>query len=59
VLPALLDRLYISPSKENLKAFEAITQHPILSNFIHRLIYDATEFLPKLSKKQYIRGIRD
>ena len=59
MLPSLLDRLYISPSKENLKAFEAITQHPILSNYVHRLIYDAKEFLPKLSKKQYIREIRD
>jgi len=59
VLPALLDRPYISSPKETLKAFEAITQHPILSNYVHRLIYDAKEFLPKLSKKQYIREIRD
>ncbi len=34
----LFDQLYVSPRKEDLDVFESVTQHPILSNCVRRLI---------------------
>lgn len=49
--------MYVSSSKEDLEVFEAVTQHPTLSQYIRRLVYDGTEFLPKISKKQYVSEV--
>ena len=42
----LFDKIYVAPNKIDLEVFEAITQHPILSKCVRRLVYDGSEFLP-------------
>jgi len=53
----LFEEIYVSSAKDNLEAFEAIAQSPLLSSCVRRLRYDATEFIDCLSKQQYIREL--
>ena len=50
----LLEDLHISSVKPDLEAFESVAQNPLLSKHVKRLIYDATEFTPGLTKENYI-----
>lgn len=50
----LFDTIYVSSAKEDLEAFETVTQNPLLSNCVRHLKYDATEFLERPTKQQYI-----
>lgn len=50
---SLFDTLYVSPSKEDLDVFEAVTRHPTFSKHVRQLQYDATEFLVDYTKSQY------
>ena len=34
-----------------------MTQHPVINKCVRQLIYDAVEFPPKLSKKDYVREV--
>ena len=53
----LFDRIYIAPNKIDLEVFDAITQHPVLSKCVRHLVYDSSEFLPGLTKEDYLRGL--
>lgn len=49
--------IYISPSKEDIDVFEAITQHPVLSKCPRHLEYDGVEFLTDYSKDDFAKDI--
>lgn len=53
----LFAAISVSPNKEDLEVFEAITQHPQLSKFVRELTYDGSEFLLHLSKHQYLNQL--
>lgn len=53
----LFDVVYISPSKEDVDVFQAITQHPVLSKCPRHLEYDGAEFLTDYSKDKYAKDI--
>ena len=55
----LFDVIYISPSKEDVDVFKAITQHPVLSGCPRHLEYDGAEFLTSYSKDEFAIEIRD
>lgn len=55
--PLLFVNLSVSPNKEDLEVFEAITQHPQLSKFVRHLWYDGSEFLLHLSKTWYLHQL--
>ena len=55
--PLLFLNLSVSPNKEDLEVFEAITQHPQLSKFVRHLWYDGSEFLLHLSKTLYLERL--
>ena len=50
----LFANLSISPNKEDLQVFEAITNHPLLGKCVRHLWYNGSEFLLRLSKRQYL-----
>ena len=50
----LFVNLSVSPNKEDLEVFEAITRHPQLSKFVRHLWYDGSEFLLHLTKHWYL-----
>ena len=54
----LFDQLYVSPHKEDLDVFNSVTQHPILSNCVRRLIYDGAEFQLSYTLLDYYKDIR-
>ncbi len=54
----LFDVIYISPSKEDINVFEAITQHPVLSRCPRHLEYDGAEFLTSYSKDKFAAEMR-
>lgn len=49
----LFDQVYVSVHPENLEVFSAIAQHPLLSQCIKTLRYDAVEFVSTWNKRQY------
>ena len=49
----LFDQVYVSAHPENLEVFSAIARHPLLSQCIKTLIYDAVEFVEACTQKQY------
>lgn len=51
------DVIYISPSKEDIDVFKAITQHPVLSKCPRHLIYNGAEFLSDYSKEEYAKSV--
>lgn len=51
------DIIYISPSKEDVDVFQAITQHPVLSRCPRRLEYVGNEFLSDYPKNKYARNL--
>ena len=53
----LFEEIYVSSAKDDLEAFEAISQNPLLSNCVRHLRYDATRFIDYLSQKQYLRQL--
>ena len=53
----LFDKIYVAPNKIDLEVFEAITQHPILSKCVRRLVYDGSEFLPDLTMCSYVESL--
>ena len=53
----LFTKLYVAPNRADLEVFNAITQHPILSECVRQLVYDGAEFIPDLSKRSYIRRL--
>ncbi|KAL9062970.1 MAG: hypothetical protein Q9161_009681 [Pseudevernia consocians] len=53
----LFNVIYISPSKENIDVFEAITQHPVLSKCPRHLEYDGAEFLTNYSVDECIEDL--
>lgn len=55
--PFLFVNLSVSPSKEDLEVFEAITQHPQLSKCIRHLWYVGSDFLLHLSKTWYLHQL--
>lgn len=55
--PILFDTIYVAPNRLDLQVFKDITQHPILSKCVRRLVYDGSEFIPGLTKQGYIRGL--
>lgn len=54
----LFDIIYISPSKEDIDVFEAMTQHPVLSRCPRHLEYDGAEFLTSYSKDKFAAEMR-
>ena len=50
----LFEEIYVSSAKDDLEAFEAIWQNPILSSCVRHLRYDATRFVDGLSQQQYL-----
>ena len=54
----LFDQVYVSVHPENLEVFKAITRHPLLSQCIKTLRYDAVEFAEDCTKKRYLRSLR-
>ena len=53
----LFQEIYVSSAKDNLEAFEAIAQNPLLSTCVRHLRYDATKFIHHLSRQQYVRKL--
>ena len=53
----LFDQIYVSAHPENLEVFSAIARHPLLSQCIKTLRYDAVEFVEACTKKQYFGGL--
>ena len=53
----LFDVIYISPSKEDVDVFQAITHHPVLSKCPHRLEYVGNEFLSHYPKDEYAKHL--
>lgn len=49
----LFDQVYVSAHPENLDVFNAIAQHPLLSQCIKTLRYDAVDFVGTWNKSQY------
>ena len=49
----LIDQVYGSVHPENLEVFNAIARHPLLSQCIKTLRYDAVEFVEAYKKEQY------
>ena len=56
--PSLFVHLTVSPNKEDLDNFNAITQHPQLRSYVRHLWYDGSEFLLQLSKSWYLMELR-
>lgn len=54
----LFKKIYVAPNRLDLEVFDAITQHPIFSTYVRQLVYDDAEFMPRLKKTGYIRGLR-
>ena len=50
----LFDQVYVSAHSENLEVFSAITQHPLLSQYIKTLRYDAVDFISTWGKGHYL-----
>ena len=55
----LFDQVYVSAHPENLEIFSAIARHPLLSQCIKTLRYDAVEFVEACTKKQYFWSLYD
>ena len=55
----LFDQVYVSVHPENLEVFSAIARHPLLSQCIKTLRYDAVEFVEACTKKQYFWTLYD
>ena len=53
----LFDVIYVSPSKEDVDVFQAITHHPILSDCPQRLEYVGNEFLSHYPKDKYAQDL--
>lgn len=53
----LLTSISVSPNKEGLKIFKAITEHPQLRKCVRHLWYGGSEFLLDLSKRQYLKDL--
>lgn len=53
----LFNVIYISPSKEDIDVFEAITQHPVLSKCVRHLEYDGAEFLIDYSQAEFCQDM--
>lgn len=53
----LFDVIYISPSKEDIDVFQAITLHPVLSKCPRHLEYVGNEFLTHYSKEEYAEDL--
>ena len=53
----LFDQVYVSAHPENLEVFSAIARHPLLSQCIKTLRYDAVEFVEACTKKQYFGSL--
>ena len=49
----LFKRLYISPREEDIKVFEAVTQHPQLRKCVRELEYDTTSFSSRVSAYRF------
>ncbi len=49
----MFDRIYISPAREDLEVFKAISNHPILSKSVHEIIYDCSEFSIRYSPRDW------
>ena len=55
----LFDQIYVAPNRIDLEVFDAITQHPTLSKCVRRLIYDDSEFVPRLRKEDYVQRLHN
>ncbi|KAL9137549.1 MAG: hypothetical protein Q9175_001235 [Cornicularia normoerica] len=53
----LFQKIYVSPHKVDLEAFEAITQDSVLSKSVRKLVYDGSEFIPNYSKASYLQNL--
>ena len=53
----LFDKVFVSPRKVDLEVFDAVTQHPIISTYVRKLEYDATQFRPDLSVEEYFHRV--
>ena len=53
----LFTNLSVSPNKEDLEVFEAITQHPQLSKCVRHFWYNGSEFLLHLPKTWYLNQL--
>ena len=53
----LFEEIHVSSAKDDLEIFEAIAQNPLLSTCVRHLRYDATAFIHRLSRQQYVRKL--
>ena len=53
----LFDQAYVSVHPKNLEVFNSIAQHPLLSQCIKTLIYDAVNFVEPCTKDDYFRRL--
>lgn len=56
--PVLFDKVYISPRDRDLQVFSNITNHPVLSRSIKKLVCDTSRF-PDLSHEDYFYELCD
>ena len=55
---SLFTTIYVSANKVDLDAFTAITNDPLLSTCVRRLVYDGSEFMLNYSKIEYLEALR-
>ena len=55
----LFDQVYVSAHPENLEVFNSIARHPLLSQCIKTLRYDAVDFVEACTKQEYIGSLWD
>ena len=55
---SLFTTIYVSANKVDLDAFTAITDDPLLSTCVRRLVYDGSEFMLNYSKTEYLDSLR-
>ena len=53
----LFDHVYISVNKEDLDVFKAVTEHDELKHYVRTLVYDASHFIPNISKRSYVEDL--
>ena len=54
---SLFNKIYVGPNRVDVEVFDNITQHPVLSKCVRKLVYDGCEFVPNLSKISYVRDL--
>lgn len=54
----LFDRVYISAHSVNIKVFNSIAAHPVISKGIKELVYDVSHFDADLDRSYYFNALR-